>query len=207
MRLAFGIVLATLSSAPAYAGGLGVLGIGGAHTERVFYYSNQSRNGATLTNVDDFRQFELNQTLLNLGGGLELVLGDRDDRILGSVRAYYQADFAQQDPAEITTEVAPDAVVAAFREEPRHLGFMMVGLSWGFLGNPNGLQFGAIGHVGGAVVTEDGSEFLAAQIGPMVTYKTSRQVQLFGDLQVQARVTRDVRPAAHLTIGARYLFD
>ena len=207
MRLGIAAALAFLSSAPAHAGGLGVLAIGGAHTEDLFYYSSRGPNGGQLNDVDDFPQFELTETIPNLGAGLELILGDRDDRIVGSVRAYYSGDLPQTDPAEITTEVDPRFVVGEFRDSTRHLGFMMVGMSWGILGDPNGFQFGAVGHVGGAIVTEDSTEFIAMQIGPMVTYKTSRQVQLFGDLQYQGRFRRNYNHGANLVVGARYLFD
>ena len=196
-----------LLSAPAEAGGLGVLATAGAHSERVFYYSSRSPSGEPYTDIEDYDQFQMSQMLANVGGGLELILGDRDDRILGLCRFYYNADAAQGDPAEKTDEVDPDDVVANVRETTRHIGIGTVGLSWGFLGQPDGFQFGAIAQLGAGLVTQDHTEFLLVGIGPGVTYKASRQVQLFGDVSYQARIRRDVSHSVTAFAGARYLFD
>lgn len=204
-----------LLSDPAEAGGLGVLATGGAHTEQVFYYSSRSPDGDLYPDIDDYDQYDMIQTLPNFGGGLELILGDRDDRIMGIFRFYYSQDGAQKDPAELdsdqrgdeTSPIASEDVVADVRDTARHIGVGTVGLSWGFLGEPDGFQFGAIGQVGAGLVTSDHTEFLLLGLGPMVTYKAARQVQLFGDVQYEMRIRRDPQHSVTAFAGARYMFD
>jgi hypothetical protein len=207
MRLVIGAALAILPATPAFAGGVGVLATGGMHTERVYFYSDHSPEGDPYSDPNDYDQYSLVQTLPNFGGGFELLLGDRDDRIMGSVRLMYVNDGVQVNPADVTDQVDPEYVVAAYRDSARHLGFGMVGLSWGIIGDPGGFQLAAVGHVGSAFLTLDHTEFLAMQIGPGVTYKASRQIQLFGDIQYQARFRKGWSHSAGAIVGARYLFD
>ena len=204
-----------LLSDPAEAGGLGVVATGGAHTEQVYYYSSRSPEGAPYSDLEDYDQYDMTQTLPNFGGGLELVLGDRDDRIVGLFRFYYNMDGAQKDPASLdsdqrgdeTTPVASEDVVANVRDTARHIGIGSVGLSWGFLGDPGGFQFGAVGQVGAGLVTIDHTEFLLVGLGPMVTYKFARQAQLFADVQYELRIRNDFQHSVAGFAGARYLFD
>ena len=191
----------------AFAGGIGVLATGGMHTERVFYYSDHSPAGEPYNDINDYDQYQLTQGIGQAGGGFELILGDRDDRIMGSMRFFYNLDFPLVDPAEITDEVDPEFVVANVRSEPRHLGFGMVGLSWGLVGDPGGFQLALLGHVGTAFITFDHTEFFAAQVGPGVTYRFTRQLQLFGDIQYQIRFRKTIAHATYGTVGLRYLFD
>jgi len=204
-----------LLSDPAEAGGLGVVATGGAHTEEVFYYSSRSPDGAPYSDIQDYDQYEMVQTLPNLGAGLELLLGDRDDRIIGLFRFYYNMDSAQKDPAALdsakrgdeTSPVASDDVVANVRDTARHIGIGSVGLSWGFLGEPDGFQFGGIGQIGAGLVTSDHTEFLLVGLGPMITYKVARQAQLFADVQYEVRIRDDLQHSVAGFAGARYMFD
>ncbi|MBX2799078.1 MAG: hypothetical protein KTR31_15485 [Myxococcales bacterium] len=207
MRQVIGAALVLLTAAPAYAGGIGIMGMGGAHNEQVYYYSQRGPDGDLYNNIDDFDQYELDQVLPHFGGGLELVLGDRDDKVMGSIRVLYNLDAPVRDPATVTTEVEPDDVVANVRDEPRHLGFALVGLSWGLVGDPGGFQLTAVGHVGTAFITADHTEFLAVQIGPGFTYRMARQMQLFGDVQYQGRFRKQWSNSVQAHAGIRYLFD
>src|SRR5262245_8365116 len=65
------LLLAAIASAPAHAGGLGIVATGGMHTDRAYYYNAEGEQG-----ID-------NQTLPQAGIGIEGLLGDRDDKILG----------------------------------------------------------------------------------------------------------------------------
>jgi hypothetical protein len=204
------IVVAALSlllTAPAYAGGLGVLATGGAHTERVYFYSNADPDGNPYSDIDDYDQYQITQRLANVGGGLNLVLGDRDDRIIGDCRFYWLMDSPQTDPADADTSVPASNIVASYRDKARHLGMGMVGLSWGIVGDPAKFQLGAVGHVGAAFLTVDHTEFLAFDIGPAVTYRVARQVQVFGDFVYQGRHRKGFTHSGNLTVGARYMFD
>jgi hypothetical protein len=192
---------------PAQAGGIGILATGGAHTERVYFYSNADDEGNPYSDIDDYDQYQLTQTLPSAGAGLNLILGDRDDRIVGDCRFYWLMDSPQTDPATLTQSVEPETVVAAFREKPRHLGLGMVGLSWGIIGDPANFQLNAVGHVGSAFITLDHTEFLAFDIGPGVSLRATRQVQLFADVLYQGRFRKGFTHSVNGFVGARYLFD
>ncbi len=195
---------------PAQAGGFGVLLTGGAHSEKLWFHSNlaTSDSGETvlLSDPSDFEKFEVTQTLPHAGTGLELILGDRDDKILGSFRFYYLMDTPQQDPSD-DAGVPAENVIVAYRSDARHIGMGMVGLSWGIIGKPESFQLGASGHVGSGFLTTDHTEFLAVDLGPMVTYKLTRQMQAFADVGWQARFRKGWSQGVNATAGVRYLFD
>ncbi len=207
MRIVVTTALGLVLSSPALAGGIGATFTGGARTERVFFYSNADEDGELLQEESDFEQFQMQQTLPHLGAGIEFILGDRDDKIVGVTRLYYLVDAPQIDPAEITTQVDSDFVVANIRDEPRNLGYGMVGLSWGIIGDPSNFMFNAVGHVGSAFLTFDRTEHLSFDIGPGVSYKVARQVVVFGDLVYQARFRKEWSHSGNLFVGARYMFD
>ena len=216
MRFAL-TALALLLSVPAQAGGFGVLVTGGAHNEKMWYHSNLVTNPDTgesvvLSDPDQFEKIETGQVLPHGGTGLELILGDRDDKILGTFRFYYMADLPQANPAPTAEDangkkIPAENVIAAYRSETRHVGMGMVGLSWGIIGKPDGFQLGASGHVGSGFLTTDHTEFLAVDLGPMMTYKLNRQLQAFADLGWQARFHKGWSQGANVTAGVRYLFD
>lgn len=207
MRLMIGAALLLLPTASAYAGGIGILATGGVHTERHFYYSNTSEDGDLIRNIDDYQQFRFNPLIPQAGGGLEMLLGDRDEPIQGSLRFYYSAELPPPDPSTVSN-LDPDQIVANLRDDIRHLGFGMVGLTWGVAGDPGGFQFNIVGHVGAAFITLDHSEFFAFQVGPGFSWRMSRQLQLFGDLQYQGRIQKSEFGHAGLgNVGLRYLFD
>lgn len=211
MRLAVA-ALTLLLSATAQAGGIGVLVHGGAHSERMWFHSNASEpddNGdvAKLTDPDQFEKFEMVQTLPQMGGGLELILGDRDDKITGVFRVTYMQDAPQADPAELTDEVDAEYVVSAYRDTPRHVGVGVVGLNFGILGRPDSFQAGLTAHVGTGFLTNDHTEFLVFDAGPSFSYKFTRQMQAFGDLTYVARHRKGFSHGGQVIAGVRYLFD
>lgn len=204
--------LALSLATPASAGGLGILATGGAHTERLWYHTNYAygADGAVeLDNPSDYPKYEMSQTLPHFGGGFELVLGDRDDRFLGTFRGYYLMDAPQGDPAELTEEpnVKKEHVVAAYRDTPRHLGMGTVGLSWGFVDITDSMRFGISAHVGSGFLTNDHTEFLAFDAGPMVTIRASKTMMLFADLPYQFRWRKGSSHSINAFVGARYMFD
>jgi hypothetical protein len=197
-----------LVSTPALAGGVGIIGNAGFHTEDVYWYSSQTLDdGQQIENEANYEQIRQRQSLFNGGGGLEFLLGDRDDRVQGVFRLYYNMDAAQADPASRTTLVPEEAVVANIRDSVRHIGMASVGLSWGVIGNPDGFQLGLSAHAGSGFLTNDRTEFLMAQIGPTASYRVGRQVVLFGDVQYAMRFRKELSNGALVTLGARYMFD
>lgn len=204
-------VLALLVSIPAYAGGVGVFVTGGAHTERMWYHSNVvlDASGEPVF-VRDYRQYpkyELVETLPHGGAGLEFLLGDRDDRLVGTFRFSYMMDAPQIDPGELTKEVAREYVVASWRDQVRHVGVGVVGLNLGVLGSPDTFQAGLTGHVGAGFLTTDHTEFLTFDLGPMASYRFNRQTSAFGELTYVARFHKGWSNGAQLVAGVRYMFD
>ena len=131
MRLPIALFALTMAT-DALAGGLGVVATTSLHTETVYFY-----DGST---SPDPSQLQMNQTLPSYGTGLEFVLGDKDDRIVGIFRGYWMQDAAQRDPASLTKTVDPDDVIANYRDTPRNIGMGTVGLQIGFLGRPESFQ-------------------------------------------------------------------
>jgi hypothetical protein len=207
MRRTLTAVSFLLACPSAWAGGVGILATGGAHFEKVYFYSNADEDGNPYSDIDDYDQYQIQQTISNVGGGLDLVLGDRDSPIVGDCRFYWLMDGPQVDPATLTQNVEPDTVVAEFRNKSRHLGIAMIGLSWGIVGDPDKFQLNAVGHVGSAFITIDHTEFLAYDLGPGVSYRVARQVQVFGDLVYQGRFRNGFTHSGNVFVGARYMFD
>lgn len=207
MRFALLLAAATLASAPAHAGGIGILGHGGIHTERVFYYSNVSEGGSAIDEPQNYRQFSQTQVLPQFGGGLEFILGDRDDKIIGVFRAAYNMDVAQNDPKDSAKNVASESVVADFRSKANHVGIASMGLNWGILGKTDGFIAGFSAHVGSGFLTTDHNEFFQLMVGPSINYRLARQATLFVDVQYIMRVRKDLNHGAHGVAGVRYMFD
>ena len=204
--------LALFLALPAQAGGIGLLATGGAHSEKLYYHTDHTygADGAVaLDNQRDYPKYEMSQFLPHFGGGFELVLGDRDDRFLGTFRGYYLMDSPQADPAQVTNEpkVQSKHVVAAYRDTPRHLGMGLVGLSWGFVDIGDSVRFGVTAHVGSGFLTNDHTEFLAIDAGPMITWRTGKTTMVFADLPWQFRWRKGSSHSVNAFAGIRYMFD
>jgi hypothetical protein len=180
-------VFPTLVS-PAQAGGIGVLATGGVHQEAVYFYDD---------NGDQFLQ---KQYQSNYGYGGMAILGDRDDRILGVMKFYYQAD------APPSADVGVADATLAVRTETRQLGIATAGIQWGLLGDPNGFIFGAVTHFGAGVVTVDNTEFMVIEAGPAAHY-TFGTMQVFAEATAQARYRKGLSYGGCGYVGVRYLFD
>ena len=209
----FAVAALALSLAvPAHAGGLGVLGTAGVHTETVYYHTDHAYLDGAEIELDDpalYPNYDMQQTLSNMGAGFELVLGDRDDRFLGTFRWYYLVDAPQQDPATATTEpgVKSAHVIASYRDTPRQIGMGMVGLSWGFIDLGDTMRLGVSAHVGSGFLTNDHTEFLAVDVAPMFTWRMSRTMQMFVDTPYQMRFRKGASHSFNLFAGVRYMFD
>lgn len=200
----FSALLLPLTS-DALAGGIGLMATGGAHNEALYYYESVDADGNVITDPDQFVQFKDPQIIPNFGGGLEFLLGDRDDRIFGVTRFFYQQDMAQSDPTQSAAN--PDAVVVAYRDQARHVGVGTIGLSWGIVGNPNRFQFGVATHIGASFLTNDYTDYLLVQGGPMITYRPTKQLMVFAEGVYSVRFRFDVQHQPGLTAGVRYFFD
>ena len=202
----FALPLASLFFATnAFAGGTGIVLTGGAHTETVAFYSN-SDDAGLIEDWKDYPQYKMVQTLPNMGGGIEFILGDRDDRFIGVFRGYYLQDAAQQDPRD-SGVVPADQVVGEYRSTPRNLGLAQIGINYGFLGNTDGFLFGATAHVGSGFLTSDHTEFLTADAGITASYRLNRQMIAFAEAVYTVRVRKGFSNGANGYLGLRYMFD
>lgn len=207
MRLA-ALLVALLAAAPAQAGGVGVLVHGGAHSERVFYYSNHTAEGVPLSDTRQFPQYEQTQMIPQGGAGLEFLLGDRDDKIIGVFRVYYNVDTPQGNPADNPESgVQSEWVVSEYRNKARHIGMASMGLNWGVIGSPDKFQAGLSAHLGSGFLTTDHTEFFNLAVGPTINYRVARQASAYLDIHATARFRKEFGFGAQTVAGIRYMFD
>jgi len=196
---ALSLAALTAISTPALAGGIGLMGLGGLHTERVYYYD------------EELIQFKDVQYPPTVGGGLVAMLGDRDDKVLGIMKFYYAQDENPSDPESFSTE-AVGAVTYNYRREDRHLGIVTAGVQWGLVGDPGAFMFNLVTGIGAGVITRDSSEFVMLDIGPGVHYTFLDAFQVFADVTFQPRYRKGQLPGAIQqsgggSLGVRYMFD
>ena len=200
MRILAAFLASLALTSPALAGGIGFIGTAGFHNEPVFYYDRSN----------DLAQYQMNQLIPNYGAGLELVLGDRDDRILGTLRGYWTQDGPQTAPAasgQLSELVAPADVVAAHRSQAKNIGMASVGIQWGFYGNPDTFQLNAVAGVGSGFLTTDHTEFLFVEGGLGAHYQVARSAQIFGNALYSMRWRKGAQHGPIVYAGIRYLFD
>jgi hypothetical protein len=187
------LFLAAVSSAPATAGGVGVIGTGGMHTDRAYYYNREGQQG-----VD-------HQTQPQAGVGIEGLLGDRDDKIIGMLRVYWLRETPPDAP---DTQGVADAIHPDYDSlDPRDVGVAQIGIQWGLLGDPDGIQLVLNTLIGTGFLTTDSTEFGLAEVGAGGTWSATESVQVFASVAANLRHRKIVSygPAAYA--GVRYLFD
>lgn len=207
MRLSL-LSLALMIPAPALAGGVGIIGTGGAHSDHLYYYSSEVQTIETDAGTEEqtiYTQEPMySQVNPNFGGGLELILGDRDDKILGMFRVYYLQDTAQR-AAGLLAE--PNDYTYNLRSIPRDLGVITGGLQWGLVGDPKGLQLNLLTNLGAGFFTDDFTEFVLAEVGVGGSYMVNRHLQLHADLSGGLRFRKGFYHTENFYLGARWLFD
>lgn len=207
MRLSL-LSLALMIPAPALAGGVGIIGTGGAHSDHLYYYSSELQTIETDAGPEEqtiYTQKPMySQVNPNFGGGLELILGDRDDKILGMFRIYYLQDTAQR-AAGLLAE--PNDYTYNLRSIPRDLGVITGGLQWGLVGDPKGLQLNLLTNLGAGFFTDDFTEFVLAEAGLGGSYMVNRHLQLHADLTGGLRFRKGFYHTENFYLGARWLFD
>lgn len=181
--------LGLLASHRAEAGGIGLIGTGGMHADRVYGY-----NGDVQAKPEE-------QMNANYGTGLELTLGDRDNRISGIFRFYWLEDGPQSPPKN------GDGVNYAIRTGTRDVGMFAGGLQWGLVGDPTRIQLTAVTLVGSGFLTNDFTEFAIGEAGIGGTFNATRHLQVFAEATGGIRYRKRVFPTVNGTLGVRYLFD
>lgn len=214
MRFFSGTALALLATAtlstPATAGGLGIDLLGGLHTEKVYFFDD---NSTKFTEI---------QPAPNMGFGIQAILGDRDDTLIGIMKFGYMQDapassdvtipgddsgFVGDSASQITARLDCEDDNAASVCGPRHIGTVSAGLQWRVWGDPMGFQVSLLPAVGAGIVTQDSSEFLQVSLGPGAHYAISKALQVHGEFVYQARYRKSLTHGATGTIGVRWLFD
>lgn len=204
MRLATAALPATLlatalfTSTAARAGGLGILGTGGFYQERLYYYDEGNNNA----------QYKQGQIIGTGGTGLELVLGDRDDRIVGIARTFWAFETPQQDPSKKPAEgVRPADIEATWREETRHVGVFAVGLQAGIIGDPSDAMLTVHGVVGSGFLTNNHTEYVYGELGAGGTLRLTPTLEGYANVAAHMRFRKWARGGMTGAVGLRVLFD
>jgi hypothetical protein len=190
-------LLALATPSDALAGGVGVTMGGGLHQDRAYYYNEDGDQG-----IDT-------QYPKNLGIGAELLLGDRDDRVLGLVRGYVARDGGLQNPDPVANGedpgeyVFPDVEAAGGSSK----GAFAVGIQWGLWGDPNGFQLIANSLIGAHFWTVDNLETALFQAGVGVTYTVNERFQFMGSVDATSRFRKHFYWGSDVWVSARYMFD
>jgi hypothetical protein len=205
MRL-FASIVALLAPASALAGGVAPIVAGGFHTEQVFFYQSDY-DPATPDRPIAYTQFEKQQIIGNIGTGLELMLGDRDDLIQGVFRGYWSMDTPQINPSKYGL-MDDSQLIEAVRTETRHVGIGTVGINWGVArAAQEKFKFSIDLNVGAAFLTNDNREFMLAQAGANAGYLVSRQLEVFVSADYALRFRKQPSHGFLATAGLRVLFD
>ena len=198
MRKSALLTAASLSLIPlsASAGGVGIITSGGVHEARAPYYRDDGEQGIDV------------QQRPNAGYGAEGLLGDKDDKIQGVVRLYVLSDWPLNEPDVSNEDQSYEYTWPAHEDLGiRHQGAIMVGVQWGVLGDPGGLQLTATTLVGSGFATLDNLEFFMVEPGVGVTYMLNARVQANANVAVTGRYRKRVYLGANAYASIRYMFD
>ena len=197
MAAAAAAAFATLPTV-AVAGGVGVTMGGGFHQDEAYYYRDDGEQG-----IDKQRP-------LNSGVGAELLLGDRDDRVLGVVRGYmaFDAPLSNPDPVELGEDPSYDYTFPDVEAQPgAKVGAIAVGIQWGLWGDPNRFQVIATSLIGAPFWTTNNLETALFQGGVGASYTMNERFQFVGSLDGTARFRKSFSLGADVWLSARYMFD
>ncbi len=208
--------LVLLSSAPTHAGGVGLVGLAASHTEKVYFYD------------EDGAQYSDIQLRPTTGFGLEALLGDRDDRLIGLMKFYYVTDFQAKaenvqtgnvqdptiplDPPNSCAQGRDGTIPVLMSPRPcdftfRSIGVFTAGLQWGLYGDPTGLQINLVTSLGTGAITPDSTEFLLVEIGPGIHYVLNKKYVLHAEAVGHLRYRKSVSYGGGVNLGVRYYFD
>jgi len=189
---------ALLSPSIAEAGGVGVTMGAGLHQDRAYYYRDDGAQG-----IDK-------QTPANSAVGAELLLGDRDDRIIGLVRGYvsHDASLKNPDPKALGEDMSYEYIYPDVEEKGgRNVGVASVGIQWTLWGDPGGFQLIANSLIGSGFWTTDNLEYALFEAGVGVTYTMNERFQLMGSLDATGRFRKRLDLGGDVWISGRYMFD
>ena len=199
-------LLATALTATAEAGGIGIITTAGTHQDRFYAYDLSDT------------QYVISAQRPDYGLGFQAVLGDRDDKWVGTARLWAQQDAAQTAEGvnakaaaegwnKQTEEGLENELTYAYRDEPRSIGMATAGVQWRLWGEPLGFQLNLITNVGAGFLTTDSSEFILAQVGPGVHYTLNDRIQVNAEVGYEMRYRKSFYHGSTFNLGVRYLID
>ncbi len=197
MRRLSAILFALAFTGSAQAGGIGIIGTGSVRTHPTYYYDT----GAEL------QQYKLTQMIPGGGAGIEIILGDRDDKLVGLFRGYWLREAPEAHPRDLNTPIDSGDVLANVREGVRDVGMAMVGLDWAFYGDPQTFTISGIGLIGSGFLTTDKTEYFQLELGPGVSWEFARRTRLTGNIAYQMRYRKNFDHGVSGYVGVRYMFD
>ena len=192
--------ICAFSSSTAEAGSFGLYGHSGLHEGKAYYYRSDGKQGVD----SQFRP--------HAGTGFEMLLGDKDDRLIGQVRMGWTHDWALNNPSYTVTE-DEDGVPYTYEHpdyeavENRNDGHLSVGLQWGLYGEPTGFQVIGLTALTAGFWTIDNLEYFSPEVGAGVTYTLADQIQFHTTATVAPRYRKQVLLGTNVVAGVRYLFD
>lgn len=200
------MLLLALMSNPAEAGGIGLITTAGTHSD-VFYAYDLADN-----------QYAVRRQAPDYGMGLQMILGDGNDKYVGTARLWLQQDAAQNDDGVKAAaqdqgwkgtdeEGVANPLTYAYRDTPRNLGLATAGVQWRLWGEPLGFQLNLISNVGAGFMTGDSTEFILAQVGPGVHYTINDSIQVNAELAYEMRFRKSFSHGSTFNLGVRYLID
>lgn len=188
------------SSTTAEAGSFGLYGHSGLHEGKAYYYRSDGKQGVD----SQFRP--------HAGTGFEMLLGDKDDRLIGQVRMGWTHDWALNNPTYTVTE-DEDGVPYTYTHpdystvDNRNDGHLSVGLQWGLYGEPTGFQVIGLTALTAGFWTIDNLEYFSPEVGAGVTYTLADQIQFHTTATIAPRYRKQALLGTNVVAGVRYLFD
>ncbi|MEN9784896.1 MAG: hypothetical protein RLZZ299_160 [Pseudomonadota bacterium] len=184
------LTLLALLPAPAFAGGFGLTLGAGPHYDTVYAYTEKA-NG-------DVTQDKHGQIAAQGLGGVEVILGDRDNSVLGVFRATFSVDTPQR---------KPETGISTVRDTMRPVGRLTAGLQWGVSGDPDGTQTIVVANAGAGLFTSDRTEFALAEVGAGRSWMATEALQVHATGTFGLRYRKSFQPEVNVVAGVRYLFD
>ena len=191
-----------LLSSTAYAGGVGLISVGGLHQEQVYAYDTE------------LTQYKINQIRPIYGLGLQTILGDVDDDFVGVAKIYFLGDsppkgagIQEAAKSQGWSEAANGELSFAMRDVPRTMGIATAGLQGTVWGEPTGLAVNAVANLGASFMTVDSREFLLAEGGIGAHYALSDTLQVNAEATYRMRYRKGFTHGGGVNVGVRYFFD
>ena len=197
LPLSLGVLGAFLFSQEALAGGVGVFGAGGLRQAPAYYYR------------DDGVQFVDFQNRGASSFGAEFLLGDRDDKLQGVMRAFgiFDAPVETPEDAKVTSGTYTFEHPDYDSLTTSTTGSATVGLQWSIWGDPSAFQVVATTMMGAGFITRDSTEFAILQPGAGVTYTLDERFQFIGTVNYNARFRKTLSSGGEVLVGFRYMID